>query len=1247
MTYSELLAQIKKIQEKLWNTSPFGNVSIIIGSGFSKNAIPTDGSPNTFPDWTELASNFLDALYPDDDDNSRSKRIVKSEVPSYISRLAQEYIELFSQKDLNDLIEESIPDSHYTPGKVHEELLKLPFKDIFTTNYDTLLERTAIKNYEREYKVITTKEQLSGSSSPRIIKLHGSFPNVTPYIISEEHYRKYPTEYKPFVNTVIQSLIENTLLLIGFSGDDPNFLKWIGWIRDELPDIRQKVYICTVSQKDEFNEAQKRLLARRGVELLDLRIALDNDEILQKSNNKFNDALLWLFSKLKDGEKKESPRRWPYNHLEHLPGSTLEPQKITKTQLESSFISYLETIRITFPGWNIVPSSNRISLNSYIIEEYAQRFKDFSSIINDIENYNSLIENYFWIKRILLESISITTSNYFRSYFTKDIIESIDSQSSICKTSLFNNLVHMYIDARENLEITDMKKYETALNQIEGFSKQQKDWFIREKALFILKTGNYKKLKELLLNWDLSEEVLSVDLLFKVSFLMEIGADEDSKRILYKLLGLIRTAQKKDITLKSMEGICIYLLQRFEDRFARQTDSESEDFEDRMLQLEYDQCNPQTHIRDLQSTISEKKKISSGSVRIKKFDPFSYTQSVSLGAGLDLSNENRFINLFDYTPIPLRTNLYVAVNDKVITRLAMNTIYTQPLNIIPVLIRYRSTKVLDDVINRLSIFAMTDENFEVLKNIYVESYCEIFDSFLKTSIEERKKADLLIVETLQKLISFMIPRLESNTLNKIMQRALKVFTHPQKTQYQLSNNATAIINRICSQKRFFCEENLNSIITFFNLPLPEQDFTNNPRIDVPHISIPYTKFLDGLRDNISINSSLIQDLLSVSKDPEHPANAIAILRLATFLEYGLLGEEIKIQFNDILWSQITVDKVFNFNKLRSWVPFKYVPDNRKKDLDCILSAFKQKLQSIDFSSHLKPPHSIGGLTELQIIINDLLNISESFDNEYEFKKVKWSSEEAKHILKSIIDSWDSIKADILNMKSSGGSFGIQTLSEQYNNLFHYCNLCIFPCLEEYVLDNSICIEMYETLGNVGIYIPEILIWNFESNKELLLTCLSSINKTEQSNTIKAIIYGIGSGSIKEQYCDALLDELVGIIQNRRQPGLFKSLDLVRFLYVKSNDLFSEEMVNKIIIGLDKVEKETKFPTDLSLLNEEWINGISPIEFSDYRALLSMFIKALSKRELFSNDQTNNVNRIKTILQTDRYPEVRLPFELSL
>lgn len=72
--------------------------------------------------------------------------------------------------------------------------MKLPWRDILTTNYDTLLERAAEKEAQK-YQLVTNEEILVYQPSPRIIKLHGSFPNIRLYIMTKEDYRRYPLEH--------------------------------------------------------------------------------------------------------------------------------------------------------------------------------------------------------------------------------------------------------------------------------------------------------------------------------------------------------------------------------------------------------------------------------------------------------------------------------------------------------------------------------------------------------------------------------------------------------------------------------------------------------------------------------------------------------------------------------------------------------------------------------------------------------------------------------------------------------------------------------------------------------------------------------------------------------------------------------------------------------------------------------------------------------------------------------------------
>lgn len=181
----------------------------MIGAGFSKNAI-CKGTPGTqSPNWSELAEKMYYELYPlsDEHDEDQKEKWIQQRIimtsGKNVTKLAEEYIAKFDRNKINQLIEESIADALFTPGEMHKRLLRLNWQDIFTTNYDTLLERTAELIYrERNYKIVYSLDNLPGSIRPRIVKLHGSIPQVKPYIICDEDYRTYPVKFAAMVNTV-------------------------------------------------------------------------------------------------------------------------------------------------------------------------------------------------------------------------------------------------------------------------------------------------------------------------------------------------------------------------------------------------------------------------------------------------------------------------------------------------------------------------------------------------------------------------------------------------------------------------------------------------------------------------------------------------------------------------------------------------------------------------------------------------------------------------------------------------------------------------------------------------------------------------------------------------------------------------------------------------------------------------------------------------------------------------------------
>lgn len=223
--------QIAQIRDRLWSGREFGRAAVMVGAGFSRHAESHSPGVPIFPSWAQLGEAMYDVLYPADTTGAGSESERKQAASGIgAMRLASEYEIVFGRSSLDDFLARSLPDERYEPGRLHQMLLSLPWSDVFTTNYDTLLERARPKVYERKYDLALTVSDLPSQAKPRIVKLHGSLPSHRPFIITEDDYRTYPTKFAPFVNTVQQSIMENTFFLLGFSGEDPNFLNWWVWV---------------------------------------------------------------------------------------------------------------------------------------------------------------------------------------------------------------------------------------------------------------------------------------------------------------------------------------------------------------------------------------------------------------------------------------------------------------------------------------------------------------------------------------------------------------------------------------------------------------------------------------------------------------------------------------------------------------------------------------------------------------------------------------------------------------------------------------------------------------------------------------------------------------------------------------------------------------------------------------------------------------------------------------------------------
>ena len=192
------------------------------------------------------------------------------DAPKDALRLAEEFRIYLGQAALVEFMREQVPDASWRPGRLHKDLMALPWADVLTTNYDTLLERASDR-----HKVVLDAADLAQVRGPRVIKLHGSVNANTRLVIAEEDYRTYPTCSAAFVNTARQVFLENELCLVGFSGDDPNFLQWSGWVRDHLGESARRIYLVGSLG---LSPPKRRLLESRNIAPIDFAPLTDKLE---------------------------------------------------------------------------------------------------------------------------------------------------------------------------------------------------------------------------------------------------------------------------------------------------------------------------------------------------------------------------------------------------------------------------------------------------------------------------------------------------------------------------------------------------------------------------------------------------------------------------------------------------------------------------------------------------------------------------------------------------------------------------------------------------------------------------------------------------------------------------------------------------------------------------------------------------------------------------------------------------------
>ncbi|TLN00961.1 SIR2 family protein, partial [bacterium] len=620
-------SHINRIRDALWQC-PESCASVMIGAGFSRNAIKAYPDAREFCLWQDLAKLLCTKLYPSGDGDRLKNAIAEASGTSGFLRLAQEYQAAFGRHALHSLIRELVPDDNYIPEDMHVRLLRLPWRDVFTTNWDTLLERSRTFVADRAYGVVRTIEEIPSAPRPRIVKLHGSFPAHVPFIFTEEDYRTYPKQFAPFVNTVQQAMMETVFCLIGFSGDDPNFLHWSGWVRDNLGELAPKIYLAGWL---DLSPHRRRMLEERNVVPIDLAQHPQADSWPDHLRHRY--ATDWILHTLERGRPYEItewpfPPDWTKSPIPKLlqpvedvtvnaplkeplpPGLNTEPTGLL-SQVRA-IIDVWRHNRNVYPRWLFIPPTKhlrfRMSLDRW--EQVILRTIPEFPLLEKL----SIIRELVWLRENLLEPLSEPLE-----VAVQTILKEFD-----CKTRKMNDPVDCsvrWVDIREIWRDMGMALltaarqrfnrdiFDRLLLNLQPFMDDNPDVAQRinhEKCLWALYSLDFAGLEKLLKEWQ-TEGCDPIWMARKAAILIETDRNEEAVRLLNRSLSIVREAPQDSLTLASpsREGWILWLALAFEQRFGASTDEtlDAPPAFKRWRQLANFECDAFSQKRDIFNTL--------------------------------------------------------------------------------------------------------------------------------------------------------------------------------------------------------------------------------------------------------------------------------------------------------------------------------------------------------------------------------------------------------------------------------------------------------------------------------------------------------------------------------------------------------------------------------------------------------------------------------------------------------------------
>ena len=1221
---------LDRLRERLWYRRGTGRAAVMVGAGFSRNAEPLSPREPKFPLWWTVGDRLFDSLHPRGSvpEEERARLKVRSTAGQGPMRLATEYQAGFGRPALEALLTDAIPDARFTPGPLHRLLLSLPWSDVFTTNYDTLLERAAVEVPGRRYDPVYVAADLAAAVRPRIVKLHGSFPSHRPFVMTEEEFRTYPQRFAAFVNLVQQAIMENAFCLLGFSGDDPNFLAWSGWVRDNLGPAMPNIYLCGLL---DLTPPQRKLLGERHVTPIDLSPVFPPDG--GDTDAWHARALSWFLSRLAEG-KPPNPLAWPSHEQDlsfasdFMPAHAAEPDAVrrplqslvgprTGEQLDSAKLEWLRNHwreqRERDPGWVLLPKRNRSNLWA-LTRSWIRPLLDAIPSLGAADDLLTFYELLWRLDRCLVplgSEICRRVGEVVDQYnpFPTELRDlpaarrpDADPFRSLrwgdLREAWFRLTLWLHRDARRGCDRPRLDGLAGRLTRIVGLHPVwEADW-LYEDALARLNRLDFEGTRQAVSGWS-PPPALPFAAIRKAAVLAELGASGEAEATVRRAVTELRRRAPRDLDdfrALSQEGCALLLIGRLAVRdISPGARNELQSLRHRRDELAAFRCDPRPELESVAARLELPDRTAGPAAAHRRdtFDPFKSVVGREMrfqSVDESLLDAYAQLQMAEDCAVPLSFLFldYKSAVQGCVERLRRDEL---PLAV-ATLVRSntdRSAEAADLVLDRLDVAAMSQVDVDRLFGTMLPAAHQAIRTLEASPAGDaaalmRGRCGVLL-EVLSRL-AFRQPVGGLNELLDLAARADRSLLGP--TGHVLHGAIDNLFGRVVGA---WPAEAMWSLVTrLLKSPLPSSGEADSFRLDLhaadPLLSVSPPPGAKPSPEEVNQWRQPVQGLVRRAREGSAIERTFAVQRLHWMHAHGLLSQQVAASYAAAVWSRVSRDTGLPVETGMLSHFALQLPGSRQTVAEKLLRRhftsaplWRQASVSVGPDGKEAVSRTIGHSPHLGILMAATRSPL-SDDDASGSRRIRWTAKEARALLGLVKDWWKeeghAIRILAARRKEDVGEF-----SRHVSDVVEVLGKVIVPNLRGAGALRSVrtLLDEIEAAGfDMSAVGPSLLFLDPSLRDEAAQRLRAGLVSTDP-DVLQAAAESLYGWHVAARHAglvpppDDLVDELARMIASRRQPGCYEAMAIVLKLLRVDRAFLTPARRESVATGLRYLREE--------------------------------------------------------------------------